>query len=177
MSRRIKLFIAISTDGFIATKDGDISFLNQVELEGEDYGYAAFMDTVDTILMGRKTYEKVLSFGHDFSNVDKQIYVITRNEELKNHKNIQFHSHLLQLVNEELNKSGKDIFCDGGAEIIQQLLNAGLVSEMTLSIIPVLLGDGIRLFDNGLTPHNLTFIDSKSFTSGLVQVKYTLSRF
>lgn len=176
MSRKIKLLIAVSVDGFIATNEGDISFLNQVEMPGEDYGYSEFMNTIDTILMGRKTYEKVLSFGHDFSKVEKNIIVITRNKELKNHKNVQFHSHLLQLVNAELLKPGKDIFCDGGAEIIQQLLNAKLVSEITLSIIPVLLGDGIRLFDNGLTPQNLTLIDSKSFTSGLVQVKYTLPR-
>jgi dihydrofolate reductase len=89
---------------------------------------------------------------------------------------VYFRNDLIQTIQEQINTASGDIFCDGGAEIIQQLLNAGLVSEITLSIIPVLLGDGIRLFDNGLKPHNLTLIDSKSFTSGLVQLKYTLSR-
>ncbi len=174
MLRKVKLFIAVSADGFIATKDGDISFLNQVEMPGEDYGYSDFLKTVDTILMGRKTYEKVLSFGHDFSTVDKNIVVITRNKEFKNHKNIQFHSHLIQFINEELPKPGKDIFCDGGAEIIQQLLNAGLVSEMTLSIIPFLLGDGIRLFDELAASNKLSLIHSKSYASGLVQLTYSI---
>jgi dihydrofolate reductase len=175
MSRKIKLFIAVSVDGFIATKEGDISFLNQVDMPGEDYGYSEFMNTIDTILMGRKTYEKVLSLGQDFTQIKKTILVITKNPEFKNYNNVYFRNDLMQTIQEQLNTTGGDIFCDGGAEIIQQLINAGLVSEITLSIIPVLLGDGIRLFDNGLTPHNLTLIDSKSFTSGLVQLKYTLS--
>ena len=63
MNRKLCLFIAMSLDGFIAKTDDDISFLNQVELEGEDYGYSGFVNTVDTVILGRKTYDKVLSMG------------------------------------------------------------------------------------------------------------------
>ena len=66
-NRKVILYIAMSLDGYIAKHDGDISFLAQVEHEGEDYGYSALTQTVDTVILGRKTYEKVLSMGHESS--------------------------------------------------------------------------------------------------------------
>ncbi len=77
-SRKVILYIASSLDGFIAKENDDISFLSVVEKKGEDYGYHAFIETVDTVIMGRKTYDKVLSFGIDFPHHDKKCYELTR---------------------------------------------------------------------------------------------------
>ena len=75
--RKVIVYIAQSLDGFIAKPDGDIQWLSIVEKEGEDYGYNAFVESVDTVFMGRKTYEKVLSFGIEFPHKGRKCYVLT----------------------------------------------------------------------------------------------------
>ena len=77
-NRKVVLYIAVSDDGFITKEDQNISWLPMVERPGEEYGYEAFVDTVDTVIMGHKTYDKVLSFGIDFPHKDKKCYVISR---------------------------------------------------------------------------------------------------
>lgn len=75
--RNLISYIAISLDGYIAKPDGDISFLSRVEKEGEDYGYAGFMNTVDTIILGRKTYDKIKDIGFGYPE-DKEIYITSQ---------------------------------------------------------------------------------------------------
>jgi len=75
--RNLISFIAISLDGYIAKPDGDISFLSRVEKEGEDYGYAGFMNTVDTIILGRRTYDKIKDIGFGYPE-DKEVYIISQ---------------------------------------------------------------------------------------------------
>lgn len=78
MPRKVILYIATSLDGYIAQPQDDLSFLSLVEQEGEDYGYGAFVQTVDAVIMGRKTYDKVRSMGVDFPHADKDAHIITR---------------------------------------------------------------------------------------------------
>ena len=70
--RKVILYIAMSLDGYIAKENGDISWLSVVEKQGEDYWYSKFINTIDTVVMGRKTYEKILSFGIEFPHKDKK---------------------------------------------------------------------------------------------------------
>jgi len=172
MSRKLCLFIAISLDGFIAKTDGDISFLNQVELEGEDYGYSGFINTVDTVILGRKTYDKVLSMGIESPYGDRQIFVITRTPRPDSGKTVFFSGKLADLVLSLKCQPGQNIYCDGGAEIISHLLQENLIDEMTVSVIPVLLGDGIRLFGYKFPEQKLQLLKSQSFEKGLVQLHY-----
>lgn len=172
MNRKLCLFIAMSLDGYIAKQDGDISFLNQVEQEGEDYGYKAYIEMVDTVLLGRKTYDKILSMGMENHYGERDVYVISRTPR-KNSGNVTFYSgDIKKLVTALKSKHGKNIYCDGGAETIQQLLNADLVDEMTISIIPVLLGEGIRLFDSNYQEQKLQLTECQNFKKGLVQLHY-----
>lgn len=76
--RKVILYIATSLDGYIAQPNDDLGFLSIVEQEGQDYGYADFVKTVDTAIVGRKTYDKVISMGVDFPHADKDTYIITR---------------------------------------------------------------------------------------------------
>lgn len=171
--RKLILYIAMSLDGYIATHDNDISFLSVVEEEGQDYGYQAFMDTIDTVILGRKTYQKVADMGYEYAPEGKTVYVITRTE--KNSKgHVHFYTGSLEnLVKQLKSKQGKHIFCDGGAEIVNELLKDNLIDEFIISVIPILLGNGIRLFKDGNSQQNLQLIDSKHFEKGLVQLHYT----
>lgn len=172
--RTLSLFIATSLDGYIAKPNDDLNFLKLVEKEGEDYGYAEFTSTIDTIILGRKTYDWVLreigAFHYD--NGERDVYVITRNERPSVGKTIFYTGNLTELVQQLKNKNGKNIFCDGGAEIINELLKNDLIDEFIISVIPVLLGDGIRLFKDGRPEQLLELVSAKSFDTGLTQLRY-----
>jgi len=171
-NRKVILYIAMSLDGFIAKPDGDISFLSQVEQEGEDYGYSAFTETADTVILGRKTYDKVLSMGFDLHYGERKVYVLTRNPHPATEKITFFSGNIPELFSSLKSQSGKNIYCDGGAETVQQLLQEDLIDEFIISIIPVLLGNGIRLFEKDFPEQKLQLAKSKSFEKGLVQLHY-----
>lgn len=174
--RKVILYIAMSLDGFIAKTDGDLSFLSAVEQPGEDYGYSAFMESVDTVILGRKTYDKILSMVSELAYGDREIFVLTRN--LKPETNpITFYSgSLSKLISKLKNKDGGNIFCDGGAETVLRFLQNDLFDELIVSIIPVLLGDGIRLFNSGFPEKKLQLVGEKSFEKGLVQLHYLVRK-
>lgn len=172
MSRKVLLYIATSLDGYIATNDGDLNFLSSVEQEGEDYGYYDFVKSVDAVIVGRKTYEKVLSMGFEFPHTDKDAYIITRTPR-PSIGSVQFYTGKLKPLVEELkSKEGKNIYCDGGAEIVNELMKHDLIDEYIISVIPVFLGGGIRLFKDGRSEQKLELLSTKSFEKGLVQLYY-----
>ncbi|MFA5326606.1 MAG: dihydrofolate reductase family protein [Prolixibacteraceae bacterium] len=170
--RKVILYIATSLDGFIAKSDGDISFLSSVEKEGEDYGYFSFLETIDTVILGRKTYDKVLSIGYELTYGDRNVFVLTRNPHPETDKITFYSGSLPELISNLKSKDGLNIFCDGGAETVHRLLQDELIDELIVSIIPVLLGDGIRLFKEGFPEQKLQFVQAKSFEKGLVQLHY-----
>jgi dihydrofolate reductase len=175
-SRKLILYIAASLDGFIATKEDDLSFLEKVSKEGEDYGYQHFVDSVDTVILGNKTYQKVISMGYEYPHQDKESYVVTRNPKPDQGKLHFYSGNLKDLVLELKGREGKNIFCDGGAFVVNNLLKEKLIDEIILSIVPLLLGDGIRLFgENGLF-QDLELLHFKSFPTGLVQVHYEVKK-
>jgi dihydrofolate reductase len=171
-NRKVILYIAVSTDGYIAKKNGDIGFLNAVGKKGEDYGYSEFIKTVDTVIMGRKTYDKVLSFGIPFPHSNKKTYILTKNPEPQKGKILFYGGNLKILVANLKKKNGKNIFIDGGAEIVNEFIRLNLIDEIILSIIPVLLGEGIKLFNDKRSETRLELISSRSFEKGLVQIHY-----
>lgn len=172
MERKVILYIATSLDGYIASPDDNLDFLSVVEQEGEDYGYAQFIESVDTVIVGRKTYDKVLSMGFDFPHSDKESYIITRTPKPAIGK-IQFYTEDVKtLILKLKEQEGKNIFVDGGAEVVNLLLKDNLIDVFCISIIPVLLGDGIRLFQDNRPELPLKFVRSETFKSGLVQVWY-----
>lgn len=170
--RKVIVYIAVSIDGFIAGKDDNLDFLQIVEKPGEDYGYQHIIETIDTVIMGRKTYDKVLSFGIPFPHAQRKTYVITHTKRPLI-GNIEFYNGQLDLLVHQLKQQpGKNIFVDGGAEVINQLLKYNLVDEYYISLIPVILGVGIRLFHDQSTEIKLKMIDVKNYDSGLIQIHY-----
>ena len=172
--RKISLFIATSLDGYIAKPDNDLSFLRLIEKEGEDYGYAEFTNTIDTLIVGRRTYDYVLEeIGPShYDNGQRDVYVITRTERPQVGRTIFYTGDITELVKRLKSGKGKNIYCDGGAEIINELLKHDLIDEFIISVIPVLLGDGIKLFKDGRPEQRLEFITAKTFETGLIQLYY-----
>ena len=176
--RKLSLFIATSLDGYIAKPNDDLSFLKLVEKEGEDYGYAKFTETIDTIILGRKTYDYVLKEigASHYDNGKRNVFVITRTEKPSVGKTTFYTGNLTELVQRLKSESGKNIYCDGGAEIVNELLKSDLIDEFIISIVPILVGNGTRLFKDGRPEQQLELVNSKTFDTGLTQLHYKRKR-
>jgi len=171
-NRKVVLYISMSLDGYISDINNDLGFLSLVEHEGQDYGYFDFVKSVDTVIIGRKTYDKVISMGYDYPHTDKDVYIITRTERAAIGTFDFYTGDLTQLITKLKSKEGKNIYCDGGAEIVNELLKNKLIDEFIISVIPILLGDGYKLFKDGRPEQELEFASAKSFDKGLVQLHY-----
>lgn len=146
------LYIAQSLDGFIADSAGGIDWLQLFENEEGANNYAAFLETIDTIMMGSVTYQQILNFNIPWPYPNISCYVFTR-QEMPHDNNVVFVQGSPSLLLEKLCKveSDKKIWLLGGAELIHQCLKENLIDEFILARIPVLLGQGIPLF-KGSTP-------------------------
>jgi dihydrofolate reductase len=174
--RKLILYIACSLDGYIAGPNDDLSFLDCVQIEGEDYGYSDFITTVDTIIVGRKTYDWVIKRVKEFPHEDKDVIVLTRTARDREGNITFYNGDLKELVTKLKVTNGKNIFCDGGAEIVNEFLKEKLFDELIISVIPVILGDGIRLFLEGIPEQGLELISVKSFDAGLAQLHYKFKK-
>ena len=181
MSLRASVFIATSLDGFIARVGGELDWLdvaNATVPKGEDCGYHAFMESIDVLIMGRKTYEQVLSFGK-WPYGNKSVIILSS-------KNIKIPDDLAQTVSyssespkelyERLYIQGaKRIYIDGGITI-QRFLAEGLINDLTITTIPVILGSGKPLFGNLEKDILLRHIATKTFDFGFVQLIYEVEK-
>lgn len=169
--RKIILYIAQTLDGYIARKDGSIDFLDKYGQNQEDYGYHRFMDRIDTMIMGMKTYQQVSSFEGGYPHHDVKSYILTH-QELAPVDNIIFTRDVLSLYKTITSNKGKDVFLVGGAKVIQSFMNLDLIDEMIISILPETIGEGIPLFIDHLNKNKYKLISTKSFTDGIVQITY-----
>lgn len=169
---KASVFIATSVDGFIARPDGDLDWLPGGDVE--DHGYDAFMLTVDTIVMGRGTYEKVLTFG-DWAFGETPVVVLTSHPgslPTPPAPTISVMGGTPQEIVAALQEKGaKSLYIDGGVTI-RRFLAAGLIQRVIITRVPVVLGRGRPLF--GAIGHDvpLRHITSRAFESGLVQSEY-----
>lgn len=171
---RCSVYIAQSVDGFIARPDGGLEWLDRVQLPGEDYGYAAFMAQVDTVLLGRKTWEVVLGFGEP-PYPGKRIVVATSSTEAPP-PGVTFVNGDLPAAIARLGEEGaRHLWVDGGI-LVKSLLRAGCVDDMIISTIPVLLGEGIPLFGPGTPEVSLSLVRSQGWASGLLQAEWKVTR-
>jgi dihydrofolate reductase len=167
---RCSVFIATSVDGYIARADGGLDWLDRVASPDTDYGYAAFAATVDVLVMGRATYDVVRGFN-EWPYGDKRVIVMTSRP--ADHET--FSGEPVALVARLRTEGIQRAYIDGG-NVIRQFLAADLIDDLTLSIIPVVLGDGIPLWGPGTGEHALEVVDTRAYPSGLVQLRYAKSR-
>ena len=172
--RKVILYSAVSLDGFIAREDGNIDWLPSTDSIGDDdQDYKDFYAKIDVTLMGRKTYEQVLGFPGEFAYSKTKNYVFTRQQQPASNLVHFIHDHIEEFVNQLKNEPGKDIWLIGGAELNTLLLNANLIDELILTIIPTVLGKGIPLFGQQANERQFKYSNTKIFPAGYVQIKYT----
>jgi dihydrofolate reductase len=168
---RVSVYIAVSIDNCIARDDGGLDWLADVQdAGGGDYGYAAFMDSIDAVVLGRNTYDAVRTFD-TWPFTEKRVIVLT-NRPLTPAFGEEAYAGALAPLMAQLNTDGVTrVYLDGGATI-RQGLDEAIVDDMTLSIVPVVLGAGRPLFTRGIPGTAWRLIGAESFPTGLVQLHY-----
>lgn len=170
MSRRVRLYVATSLDGYIAGPDEALDWL----FTDGDYGYDAFLASVDTLAMGRRTFETVLDLG-DWPYDGLETWVFSRRENLPLDPRGRYTSaEPAAWLAEIAARPGRDIWLVGGGELVRSFMDARLVDEITLCIHPVVLGGGVPLFPAGMHRHKLRLTAQSFYGSGLVQVTYVV---
>ncbi|NIA68161.1 dihydrofolate reductase [Pelagibius litoralis] len=173
------VYIAVSLDGFIAAPDGGLDWLMKQPTEGEDHGYDDFMDSVDGLVMGRATYEKVLTFGA--WPYAKPVVVLSRSLAARDLREdlvgkVRIVGDSPKQVMDALSKEGwRRAYIDGG-QLIQAFLRENLISDLVLTRIPILLGSGIPLFGRLDEAVDLKHVKTVDYPSGLVQSTYQVIR-
>lgn len=167
------LYIASSLDGFIAGKNDDLSWLDPYQ--DVDYEYEAFFSQIGAIIEGRKTYDIEIKNNGEHAH-PVPLFVLSRHPPVQApaRRDVIFtHDEIARVLASAQKTAGmKDVWLVGGANVAQQFVNRGLVDEVLLTLVPVFLGEGIRLFENMLARKDFSFQEVKQFDRGLVQLKY-----
>lgn len=177
------VFIATTLDGKIAESDGSVEFLNEYQSSASnDMGFSAFLDSVDTILMGRKSFDKVVSFGEEmWAYGSKPVVVWTRSiESVVVPTWLELRGTVTcsclgpkELFQDLKNRGVQTVYVDGGSTI-QKFLAEGLIHSMDITTVPLVLGDGIALFSNQSSRISMRHIRTNAYDSGLVQSSYEI---
>jgi dihydrofolate reductase len=170
--RKVVLGVGISLDGYIARPNGDVDFL----FMPRDYSMAPFFATIDTAIMGRKTFDAARKMGGgSFRSPIKSyvFYVFSHSQPPGERDNVIFTDQSPAEFADEMRKHpGKNIWLMGGGELARDFLKADLVDEVHLGVVPVLLGEGIPLFPGGFPQREFSLIENKSYSKSLIAVKY-----
>jgi dihydrofolate reductase len=171
--RKLILYIASSLDGYIATEDHNLDWLFSVEAEG-DNGISKFLETVDTILLGRVTYDWIMEHEKDdFPYKDKECYVFSK-EKRSNTEFVTFiHTDIVEFIEKMKNKQGKNIWIVGGSELLKTFITKKLLDEMIITIAPVLIGKGIPLFRENELKTTL-FLKNVTQYNQFIELHYTV---
>jgi dihydrofolate reductase len=178
---RVTIHMAASLDGFIARKDGRVDWMETSDefAEGavmDPEFVEAFLATIDCYVMGSRTYETALRFeadGFGWAYGDKPTYVLTRRALPRTRDTVEFYAgDLARLVNERLRPRFRSIWFAGGGVVAAECLRRGLADEVRYSILPVLIGDGIRFFEALDTDVSLHLTESKAYRNGMVELCY-----
>ncbi len=169
VTRRIVLGVGISLDGYIARPDGAVDFL----FMPKDYPMASFMATIDTAIMGRKTWEVALQMGGESYHGSSTATYVFAHTPQPAHKGVTFISQSpAEFITGLRKKPGKDIWLMGGGELARSFLEADLVDQLYLGIVPVLLGEGLPLFPSGFPQRDFSLLDNQTYSKGLIALKY-----
>src|SRR5713226_3895254 len=179
--RKIIVYIATSADGFIARKDGGVDWLDRPRTAG-DYGMGKFFKSIDTILLGRKTYDFVVQYqkktkgAADIYRAPKH-YVFSRRPPKKVLPGFEFVKEPIKKFGKRLRaQKGKNIFMMGGGGIIAAFLDAGEIDEFIIHVIPTFIGEGIPLIAPRHRTVPLKLISVKKFSDGVVRLHYEVGR-
>jgi len=168
--RKVILGLGISIDGYIARTNGDVDFL----FMPKDYSMAPFFKTIDATIMGRKTLDVALKMGGgSYPGGSMPTYVLSRSKPPGERDGLTFSNESpAALVQRLRTRPGKNIWLMGGGELARSFLQADLVDEMYLGVVPVLLGEGLPLFPSGFPQRNFALLENKTYSKGMIALKY-----
>jgi dihydrofolate reductase len=169
--RKVVLGLGISLDGYIARLDGSVDFL----FMPKDYSMGPFFKTIDTAIMGRKTYEVGLKMGGAgaFGGSSMIYYVMSRSQAPGERDGVTFTNQTpADLIAQIRKRRSKNMWHMGGGELAREFLKADLVDGLYLGVVPVLLGEGLPLFPGGFPQRNFALLENKTFSKGLIALKY-----
>ena len=171
--RKVIVHIATSADGYIARTDGDLEWLTSRPAPKGFYGMNAFMKSVDTMVLGRKTYAVSLRLGAKFDSQDRTIVFSHDPAPADAPSGVEFVSEAIgPFVSRLREQPGKDIWLMGGGEIIASFLDAQAIDELVISVVPVFIGEGIPLIGRRDRHQSLELQSVERFDDGLVQLHY-----
>jgi dihydrofolate reductase len=168
---RCSVFIAASLDGYIARTDGSLDFLEVADLAHHDNGYTKFMSTIDALVIGRGTYDTVLGFA-EWPYGDKRCLVMTHRPPASWHGEEFVDASPREIVERLAREGAEHAYIDGGV-VVRQFLDAQLIDELTISVMPLLLGAGIPLFAPRVAEQRFVLESHRSWPTGVVQMRYT----
>lgn len=175
--RKLILYIAISLDGKIAGPEDDVKWLEELpNPDKSDYGYHDFVQSVDTTIMGNTTYQWIRRQPVPFPYPDTKNYVLTRSEQESNDEVTFLSKDIPGFIEQLKQREGKNIWLIGGGGVNQVCLDAGLIDEMRVFVMPVILGEGVPLFAEGYERSGVRLISSKTYSSGVVELVYALNK-
>lgn len=171
MSRKVVVFIATSLDGYIATEDDSLEWLFAVEGEG-DNGYSEFYDSIDTIILGKRTYDWIMEHEKgNFPYENKNCYVFSRTTQGAN-DHVEFvQGNIVEFIDHLKNSEGKDIWIVGGGDLLTSFIKEDLIDEYIITIAPVIIGKGIPLFNKQDTEIDLELKSVRQFNQ-FVELHY-----
>lgn len=172
--RKVVLFIAMSLDGYIADSNGGVGWLNGQGNNDENLDtYSEFAKDIDIVLMGWNTYQQIVTelSPTEWIYGDFITYVITHNKSNSNEKIFFTDESPVELLEKLKQQDGKDIWICGGANLVQQLMGADLIDRYYISIIPILLEKGIRLFGEFSREQKLSLLQTRD-NNGIVELIY-----
>jgi dihydrofolate reductase len=171
--RNVVLGVGISLDGYIARLNGAVDFL----FMPKDYSMADFFASIDTAVMGRKTYDMALQMGGGSPGTSMVTYVLSRSQPAGERDGVVFTSEpVADLVQRIRKRPGKKIWMMGGGELARAFLQADLIDELYIGIVPVLLGEGIPLFPSGFPQRGFLLRENKTYSKGLIALTYRRAR-
>jgi dihydrofolate reductase len=171
--RNVVLGLGISVDGYIARLDGAVDFL----FMPKDYSMGPFFATIDTMVMGRKTYDVSLKMGGSFNDSKTKSYVFSHSQPPGERNGVTFVNESPKSFVENLRKRpGKNIWLMGGGELARDFLKEDLVDELYIGIVPILLGEGLPLFPSGFPQREFSLLENKTYSKGLIALKYARVR-
>lgn len=178
MMRKLIGYIATSANGFIADENGSVEWLENLPVEeGDDYGYAEFLETVDTTIQGYSTYEQLIGWDIEFPYKEKVNYVVTRKSNPTDNGFVTFLGEdFLKKIEELKKEDGNAIWLVGGGKLNASCMNAGLIDELIVFHMPIFLPAGIPLFDGLDRNVQLPAPEVKTYPSGAVELKYNLNK-
>lgn len=181
---KASVYIATTVDGYIAEKDGSVDFLDQYQSSASDgdMGFAEFLNSIDLLIMGRKTFDQVISFGDNlWPYGDRQVWVWSRDPssvtipKIRSNKVVGVSGEPRELLKMAQQKGFRHVYVDGGTTI-KNFLSQGCIDDLILTRVPLLLGEGIPLFVE-MQRISLEHVSTKSYSNGLVQSHYRVKHY